>query len=158
MIRLSLALAVLFLAICNIGIAQDATENTSLSALLSSYYGIKDALVAGDGATASANAKAFVTLANKTVQKDIPKATVKSLVSDAHAIAGTKDIKKQRDLFSTFSDDMIAVAKAVKISEEPVYQQYCPMKKASWLSSEKAIRNPYYGSAMLTCGKVTTTY
>jgi hypothetical protein len=156
--RLSLALAVLFLAIGNIGIAQDATENTSLSTLLSSYYGIKDALVAGDGATASANAKVFVTLSNKTAEKEIPKATVKRLVSDAQAIAGTRDIKKQRNLFSTFSDDMIAMAKTVKISEEPVYQQYCPMKKASWLSSERAIRNPYYGSAMLTCGKVTTTY
>ncbi|RYF82932.1 MAG: DUF3347 domain-containing protein, partial [Chitinophagaceae bacterium] len=34
---------------------------------------------------------------------------------------------------------------------------YCPMKKALWLSNEKAIKNPYYGSAMLTCGKVTET-
>jgi hypothetical protein len=31
------------------------------------------------------------------------------------------------------------------------------MKKASWLSSEAAIKNPYFGSAMLTCGKVTAT-
>jgi hypothetical protein len=31
------------------------------------------------------------------------------------------------------------------------------MKKAYWLSPDKAIKNPYYGSAMLTCGKVTET-
>jgi hypothetical protein len=30
------------------------------------------------------------------------------------------------------------------------------MKKASWLSNDKAIKNPYYGSAMLTCGNVKT--
>ena len=29
------------------------------------------------------------------------------------------------------------------------------MKKAAWLSSEKQIKNPYYGSSMLTCGEVT---
>jgi hypothetical protein len=26
-----------------------------------------------------------------------------------------------------------------------------------WLSSEAVIKNPYYGKAMLTCGKVTET-
>jgi hypothetical protein len=40
---------------------------------------------------------------------------------------------------------------------QPVYYQYCPMKKAYWLSKEKDIKNPYYGSSMLTCGKVAET-
>jgi len=31
------------------------------------------------------------------------------------------------------------------------------MKKATWLSSNKTIKNPYYGNAMLTCGQVTET-
>ena len=26
-----------------------------------------------------------------------------------------------------------------------------------WLSEEQAIKNPYYGSSMLTCGKITET-
>jgi hypothetical protein len=26
-------------------------------------------------------------------------------------------------------------------------------KGANWLSKENAIKNPYYGSSMLTCGK-----
>jgi DNA-binding transcriptional regulator WhiA len=69
----------------------------------------------------------------------------------------TKDLKKQREYFASFSTNMIAVAKAVKLSDKPVYHAYCPMKKASWLSSEKAIKNPYYGSSMLTCGEVTGT-
>jgi hypothetical protein len=52
---------------------------------------------------------------------------------------------------------MIVLAKAVKLSSDPIYEAYCPMKKASWLSSEKVIKNPYYGSAMLTCGSVRDT-
>jgi hypothetical protein len=31
------------------------------------------------------------------------------------------------------------------------------MKKAYWISEEKGIENPYYGTGMLTCGKVTET-
>jgi len=31
------------------------------------------------------------------------------------------------------------------------------MKKTYWLSNEAAIKNPYYGNAMLNCGNVTDT-
>jgi hypothetical protein len=31
------------------------------------------------------------------------------------------------------------------------------MKKAYWLSGDKVIKNPYFGSAMLTCGTITET-
>lgn len=36
-----------------------------------------------------------------------------------------------------------------------VYEMYCPMVKATWLSNHSEIRNPYFGSKMLHCGKVT---
>lgn len=43
-----------------------------------------------------------------------------------------------------------------------VYKQYCPMAfnndGASWLSAESVIRNPYFGSKMLNCGKITETF
>ena len=42
-----------------------------------------------------------------------------------------------------------------------IYYQYCPMynggKGANWLSKENTVKNPYYGSMMLTCGKVVET-
>jgi hypothetical protein len=80
-----------------------------------------------------------------------------TLLKDASAISSNKDLKEQRIRFAPFSENMIALAKTVKLSAEPVYQQYCPMKKASWLSKEQGIKNPYYGSAMLTCGSVKAT-
>jgi hypothetical protein len=79
------------------------------------------------------------------------------LLKDAGKIVESNDLAKQREVFSNFSDNLIAVAKAVKLSDKEIYLQYCPMKKASWLSSEKAIKNPYYGSSMLTCGTVKET-
>jgi len=52
---------------------------------------------------------------------------------------------------------MIALAKEYKLSENPVYVQYCPMADSSWLSDESKIANPYYGKSMLTCGNVKST-
>jgi len=39
-------------------------------------------------------------------------------------------------------------------TEKTLYEDYCPMKKMSWLSESKEIKNPFYGSKMLSCGKV----
>ncbi|MEO5891318.1 MAG: DUF3347 domain-containing protein, partial [Ferruginibacter sp.] len=84
------------------------------------------------------------------------KTTQAKMRSDANNIATGKDLAKQRLAFQTLSDNMITLTKSGKATG-PVYIDYCPMKKAYWLSSEKDIRNPYYGNAMLTCGKITTT-
>ncbi len=134
-------------------IAQDSTSKS----LLTYYYEVKNALVAGDAPNASLSAGQFVKAANATDYKLISEGNISALVKDASKISGTKDLAKQRQYFENFSANMIAVAKAVKLSGQPVYQAYCPMKKASWLSQEKAIKNPYYGSSMLTCGEVTAT-
>ena len=32
---------------------------------------------------------------------------------------------------------------------------YCPMVQKSWVQEDGAIRNPFYGSAMLSCGTFT---
>ena len=41
--------------------------------------------------------------------------------------------------------------------QNPVYQLRCEMafnkKGASWLQSNDTVRNPYYGSAMLSCAQ-----
>ena len=37
-----------------------------------------------------------------------------------------------------------------------VYVMYCSMAKGSWLQKDDAIRNPYHGSSMLTCGEVVS--
>jgi hypothetical protein len=58
------------------------------------------------------------------------------------------------------SKHLSAVMKVSK-SALPIYYQYCPMankgKGANWLSMENKIKNPYYGTQMLTCGKVLET-
>ena len=137
--------------------AQDSTQQYQLSQLLTQYYQIKDALVAGNGNEASAKAQDFIKTANSIDYKLISEGNINALLKDATPISETKDIKVQREHFANLSDNMATLAKSVKLTGDPIYKQYCPMKKTNWLSNEKAIKNPYYGNAMLTCGNVVET-
>lgn len=143
---------------------QAQKASTKLDSLLLSYYEMKNALVNSDATTTSGKAGEFIKASNHVDIKAIPAdklnafmPLLKKLVSAAQHIAGTKDINKQRDYLAGFSIDFYSLAKIVKLSDQPIYQAYCPMKKMYWLSNEKSIENPYYGKVMLTCGNITET-
>ncbi len=133
------------------------TSKAQPSPLLTSYYNLKDALISSNATAAAASSEAFVKALNEMDKAILKDENRNALLADANAISQSKDLKLQREKFATLSTNMFALAKAVKLSADPVYQQYCPMKKASWLSDNKAIKNPYYGNAMLTCGSVKET-
>ncbi|MBB1287342.1 DUF3347 domain-containing protein [Flavisolibacter sp. BT320] len=142
--------------------AATATKQSSLALVLPLYLDIKNALVSDNAALASSTADAFTKAVTAIDMNTVSAsemnafmATQKRLVAEAGQVAATKDIKKQRDAFASLSASMIALAKGAKLSAQTVYVETCPMKKASWLSSEPAVKNPYYGKQMLTCGKVT---
>jgi len=143
---------------------ENPVDESPLSQLLTLYYDIKNALVKGDANAAAAKAGEFVKSINGVDMKKLPEADMnvfmplqEKLAFDAKHIAETKEIGHQREHFQSFSNNFYKLAKAVKLSDKPVYQDYCPMKKAYWLSSEAAIKNPYFGAQMLTCGKVSDT-
>ena len=142
--------------------AQENTKATPLSQLLDFYYGIKNALVSSDAKIAATNAgellKAIKGIDMKALSEPDMNAFMPlqdKLAFDAKHISENNGIAEQREHFSSLSNNIYKLAKVVKLSAEPVYQEYCPMKKMYWLSSEAAIKNPYYGKAMPTCGKVT---
>ena len=81
----------------------------------------------------------------------------KDLTADAKNISEIQDIKKQSELFKSLSKNTYELTKFSKFTE-PVYYQYCPMQDANWLSKENTIKNPYYGSQMLSCGKTVETF
>jgi len=82
------------------------------------------------------------------------------LIASAGTIAATQDIELQREIFIPFSKSIYELIKVAKY-ETPVYVQFCPMANggegANWVSKEKAVKNPFYGSQMLSCGKVVET-
>jgi hypothetical protein len=78
------------------------------------------------------------------------------LAKAASAFAAAKDLKSARDAFGPLSDALIARVKAdgSKDLVSDLKIGYCPMNSKSWIQREEGTRNPYYGSAMPTCGTV----
>ena len=72
----------------------------------------------------------------------------------ARTVGNAPDLKAARDAFGGLSDAVIAAAKAEGWKDlSDVKLAYCPMVQRSWLQKDEKISNPYYGSAMLTCGE-----
>ncbi|MDN3677671.1 DUF3347 domain-containing protein [Flavobacterium paronense] len=138
-------------------------ESNQLQSVFDNYFSLKDALVKTDAKTTASKANELLT-SIETVKMEALKMDVhmvwmkvlKDLKADAKSISETQDIKKQRDSFKSLSKNTYELIKVSKPTE-PVYYQYCPMQDANWLSKENAVKNPYYGSQMLTCGKTVET-
>ncbi len=138
------------------------TNTNQLTAVFDNYFLLKDALV-------QSNTKAASTKALK-LQNTLQAIKMEQLTSKEHAvwiktekdlksitqnIAKAGNIEKQRSNFIVLSKTLYELLKVSSI-EQTIYYQHCPMadngKGANWLSKEKSIKNPYYGSQMLSCG------
>jgi copper chaperone CopZ len=148
-------------------LSETKQEVNQLKSVFDNYFALKDALVKSDGNLASANAKELLNALNAVQMNKLSKEehtvwmkVMKDLKFDTEHIEETKDVGHQRDHFNTLSDNMYQLLKVSK-QETPTYYQHCPManngKGANWLSKENAVKNPYYGSKMLTCGKTIET-
>jgi len=138
------------------------SSSSKLEPLYHKYFAIKDALVASDSktvvtqATALKSAIAAVKMGElEAKEHDVWMAVMKDLDKQVASLLSTKKIEGQRLAFSSLSESIYKLIKATDPSY-PVYYSHCPMynegKGANWLSKDKAIQNPYYGSQMLTCG------
>ena len=135
----------------------NAQTNSSKEAILTAYYGVKNALINGNAASANAKAKEFQSAVNAVSADQVPAAQKDKLLFDARHIGESNDIAHQREHFAKLSENVYALVKAGKFNSAPLYRDYCPMKKSYWLSESAAIKNPYFGNQMLTCGEVKET-
>ena len=145
----------------------DQVEENQLKPVFENYFLLKDALVKTDGKVASSLAKDLLTSLNEVKMDQLAMdvhmvwmKVMKDLTADTKSITETQDIKKQRTVFMSLSKSMYDLMKVAKY-ETPVFYQFCPManggKGANWLSKDSAIKNPYYGSQMMSCGKTVET-
>ncbi|MET3535329.1 DUF3347 domain-containing protein [Chryseobacterium limigenitum] len=137
-----------------ISISAQSKSDAQVSKLYQNYITIKTALASDDADKTSKAASEFIKRASAIDYKVVSEGNLNVLRKDATAISDARSIAAQRETFSNLSDNMIALAKEFKLSDKSVFVQYCPMADASWLSNEKQIVNPYYGSSMLSCGSV----
>lgn len=144
------------------------TQNVSqLKTVFDNYFLVKDGLVKTDASTSSAKAtdllnavKAVEMAKLSNEEHTVWMKVMNNLTANSQKIASSKDIAKQREAFASLSKSIYELAKVSK-QNTPVYYQHCPMynngKGADWLSKEEVIKNPFYGSQMLTCGSVAET-
>lgn len=145
--------------------AKEPAQNFSIAPIVKDYLALKNALVAdNDKAAASAGKQLFSTLKNVDM-KAIPANKHKQymeIADDAkenaeHIGENAGNIAHQREHLASLSKDVSDLI-ALFGTTQKLYQDYCPMyndgKGAVWISEAKAIKNPYYGSQMLTCGSV----
>lgn len=141
----------------------EVVDANQLQSVYDAYFDVKDALIKSDSKLTSAKAATLLTAITavkmdklKSNEHTVWMKVVKKLTADAKSISATTDLKKQRETFKSLSKNTYDLIK-VSNPEQPIYKQYCPMADADWLSKEKAVKNPYYGSSMLTCGNVVET-
>ncbi|VVM06015.1 DUF3347 domain-containing protein [Methylacidimicrobium tartarophylax] len=82
----------------------------------------------------------------------------KELPADLDRLAKATDLDAARLAYKDVSDRLIALFRDHHVQTGHYFVCTCPMAQASWIQTDKEIKNPFYGSAMLLCGDVTETF
>lgn len=129
-------------------------ENDKFNIVFENYLDLNKALVSSDNKAAKENAKKL--LASLTAFN-----AKKSLINLASKISNESDIEVQRRYSLQLNTLMIELTKTQKLKSGAAYVAFCPMADNNnggyWLTDENAIKNPYFGSKMLKCGKIKET-
>ena len=132
--------------------------------ILSVYFPMKDALVAGDEQQTADQASEALERLEKldlSVLGETERDHVNNLALLLNESKEEEDINDQRSTFVRLNEHMVTLVSAIETFENTLYVQRCPMadnnRGAVWLSEEIEIRNPYFGDAMLKCGSVIDT-
>ena len=147
----------------------DATSVTQttfyINEIISDYLKLKNALTKDDTKGAANAGKTLYATFNKVNNNTIdPKLKTEyiDIADDAkehteHIGDNVGKIDHQREHFVMLSKDVNDLIKIFG-AKQKLYQDFCPMynegKGAIWISESKEIKNPYYGSKMLTCGSM----
>ena len=141
-------------------------ENKSITDLIDDYLALKTALVQDDS-KAAANAGQKLAEAASSIDLNTFEASKQSEIKEILEVVkehgehiAKSEIAHQREHFEGMAKDFMDLL-AITGTDRTLYQQYCPMydkgKGGSWLSDSQEIKNPLFGSKMLTCGSVKET-
>ena len=140
-------------------------QKFTVAPIIKDYLALKNALVADNDKTAANAGKQLFTTLKNVDMKAIPANKHKKymdIAEDAkenaeHIGDNAGKVDHQREHFASLSKDVSDLITLFGTTQK-LYQDFCPMyndgKGAIWISEAKAIKNPYYGSQMLTCGSV----
>lgn len=126
-------------------------KDSLVAKIYDQYIVLKTALVNSNQSRSALAADVLTThFANIGVEEDV--FTLLQELKEAQSLDA------QRALFTKLTPPMEKLLEGA-ISEGVIYKQFCPMANnntgAYWLSNSEEVYNPYFGDAMLHCGKVT---
>lgn len=133
-----------------------------------SYINLKNKLVQDNSNEAAAKAKILLASLKRFDTKALnpkQKKEYLDIADDAkenaeHIGDNAGKLDHQREHFAILSKDINDLIKMFG-TKQKLYQDYCPMyndgKGAIWISETKEIKNPFYGSQMVTCGSLKKT-
>ena len=151
--RLFLALAVIAAPLVH----SSAEEKKRDDALMEPVKSVLDHYLAIQKELAKDSIKGVDEHANaiaKAVKGDNMKMLSPDVAAQGEALAKANDLKAAREADKPLSASLIKYLADNKAGKGMYHEAYCPMVKASWLQTEKTIKNPYMGKAMLSCGEL----
>lgn len=146
-----------------------AATSFTINEIVTNYLKLKNALVKDDSKGAANAGKVLYATLNildtKSLNAKLKKEYV-DIADDAkehvaHIGDNPRKIEHQREHFAMLSKDINDLIQTFGTTQK-LYQDYCPMydegKSGYWISESKEIKNPYFGSQMLSCGSVRKTF
>lgn len=131
---------------------------------LISYFKIKDAFIDDNTASIKQETTLLLDQLNNVNLSEISEKERKYIstnIATLKAILKKDNIEYQREHFIILSNHVLEITSKIDALQNTIYVQQCPMadknQGALWLSTEKEIRNPYFGHKMLKCGSVIKT-
>lgn len=119
------------------------------SALVDAYLTAQTALTNDSVKELPAAAKAIETSATALGAAGEP------VIDGAKKLAGAKDLAAARTAFGELSDALVGYAEKSGVTlPADIHIAYCPMANKPWMQKGTAIKNPYYGTEMSTCGSI----
>jgi len=139
-------------------------HHDGMDEICKNYFAIQQSLASDSLEGISDKAKALAetaeefhhdfTHASMNEHHDDMSALVTDIGTTARSLADKKDIDSARNEFGTLSEMMMKYHKMhADEHSEGVHAFACDLAKKVWLQQSKEPRNPYYGSAMLTCAR-----
>jgi hypothetical protein len=125
-------------------LAGGASAEDTATALLDPYFRIHARLADDSVEGVRADAKLIATHAQTMGEGGKP------ITDAATALGRSSDLDGAREAFGRLSDALIEWAEHADFEATVMY---CPMADKSWLQKGDAVKNPYFGSAMLNCGE-----
>ena len=143
-------------------------EKAKFQPLLENYLALKNTLVTDDLSEARKEVKQLNSILEDLNKLPLSADNTKIWKSFQKELEQTSSLLKQensldaiRTNFTKLSETMIGLVNTFKLNSSKLYVLHCPManknKGANWLSASSEVKNPYYGSAMLSCGEVKAT-